>query len=294
MDLLPALVTDGQAAEPIQPGQRALGHPAIAAQPCRRLNAFPGNPCLNPALAQGLPAVRVVIALIRMQFGWALARPTTRPLDRFHRIHQCREDGVVRAVRTSHANGQGDPLPVDQHMALRARFAAIRRVRAGRGAPPLAGTLALSALARDQSMRSAPPSRFSRTRCRRCQTPAAIQSRRRRQHVTPLPQPSSWGSSSQGMPLLSTKRIPVSAARSGIRGRPPCGFGDSDGNSGAIAAHRSSLTSGLAISSPSILHGKASKDDARVLKGALILQLHFARGSRIMPGAERRVWWWRR
>ena len=47
------------------------------------------------------------------------------------------------------------------------------------------------------------------------------------------PQPISWGSISQGMPVLSTKRMPVRQARSGTRGRPPLGLGGSGGSSGA-------------------------------------------------------------
>jgi hypothetical protein len=46
------------------------------------------------------------------------------------------------------------------------------------------------------------------------------------------------------MPLRRTKMMPVSAARSGTRGRPPCGLGPSDGSSGASTLHRSSLTNG--------------------------------------------------
>jgi hypothetical protein len=47
------------------------------------------------------------------------------------------------------------------------------------------------------------------------------QSRRRRQHVIPDPQPSSCGSICQGMPLRRTNRMPVRHARSETRGRPP-------------------------------------------------------------------------
>jgi len=43
----------------------------------------------------------------------------------------------------------------------------------------------------------------------RCHRPVACQSRSLRQQVMPEPQPSSLGSSSQGIPLRSTKRIPV-------------------------------------------------------------------------------------
>ena len=103
-------------------------------------------------------------------------------------------------------------------------------------------------LARDQSIRSASPKRFSSVVCSRCQTPACCQSRKRRQQVIPDPQPISWGRYSHGIPVLSTNRMPVSAARSGMRGRP--GFSLSQrggGSSGATTAQSSLLTSGLAI-----------------------------------------------
>ena len=68
-------------------------------------------------------------------------------------------------------------------------------------------------------------------------TPIACQSRSRRQHVIPEPQPISCGSISHGTPLLRTKIMPVRAARSAIRGRPPFGCGGGAGIAGAIAAH---------------------------------------------------------
>jgi hypothetical protein len=136
-------------------------------------------------------------------------------------------------------------------VVLATRLAPIRGVRPGRSAPFLARTLRLSWLARDQSSRPARPSRSSSAWCNRCHTPARCQSRRRRQQVTPLPQPISWGSSSQAIPLRRTKRMPVSAARSGTRGRPPFGFGGSGGSSGAIRVHNSSLTTGLLMPSRS-------------------------------------------
>ena len=57
------------------------------------------------------------------------------------------------------------------------------------------------------------------------------------------------GSISQGMLLFSTKRIPVSAARSSMRGLLPLGFGGSSGRRGSITSHSSSVTSSLAIPS---------------------------------------------
>ena len=79
------------------------------------------------------------------------------------------------------------------------------------------------------------------------QTPATCQSRSRRQQLIPDPQPISAGSISQGRPDFSTNKMPVSAARSESRGRPPFGFGRSRGSSGSIAAQRSSGTRGFAM-----------------------------------------------
>jgi hypothetical protein len=116
-------------------------------------------------------------------------------------------------------------------------------VRPGLLTPLFARTLKLSTLARDQAMLAASPSQFRSVSCRRCQTPASCQSRRRRQQVEPLPQPSSLGNNRQGQPVRRTKTMPSRAARSGIRGRPPLSFAGSSGSKGSIASHRSVGTS---------------------------------------------------
>ena len=90
---------------------------------------------------------------------------------------------------------------------LGARFAPVGRVVGPVSGPPrLAGTLLLSRLARLQSIW---PSQRSNSWWMRCHRPVACQSRSLRQQVMPEPQPSSLGSSSQGIPLRITKRIPV-------------------------------------------------------------------------------------
>ena len=50
--------------------------------------------------------------------------------------------------------------------------------------------------------------------CSFCHTPAACQSRKRRQQVMPLPKPRDGGRFSQGMPVSRTNNIPLSAASS--------------------------------------------------------------------------------
>jgi hypothetical protein len=116
-------------------------------------------------------------------------------------------------------------------------------------APPFARTEALSTLTRSQSIAPLRPSSSSRTSCSAVHTPLACQSRRRRQHVMPEPQPISFGSSSHWMPVFNTKRIPVSAARSSTRGRPPLGYSLVGGIKTSIRAHSSSGRSGFAMGS---------------------------------------------
>jgi hypothetical protein len=126
------------------------------------------------------------------------------------------------------------------NVVLGAGLATVRRVRTDRFTPLFARTLKLSTLARDQAMRASSPSQFRRCSWSRCQTPASCQSRSRRQHVVPLPQPSSIGNKRQGQPVRSTKLMPPRVARSETRGRPPFGLGGSFGSNGAMASQRSS------------------------------------------------------
>jgi hypothetical protein len=163
-------------------------------------------------------------------------------------------------VGSAEAEGKGRSSPVDHKMALRActtgaSFSAVCRVGTDRTAfgtvplfaTPMAGMVCASRATRDQSIWSASPRRSSKTRCRRSQTPARCQSRRRRQQVMPEPHPISWGSISQGMPLCKTNRMPVRALRSGTRGRPPRGLGGSGGSNGSMTSQSASERRGLAM-----------------------------------------------
>jgi hypothetical protein len=75
-DVGAALVADRQAPVGQQPGQRPLDLPAMATQPGAGLHPTAGDPRRDAPAAQQLPAARVVIALITMQRGRSLARPS--------------------------------------------------------------------------------------------------------------------------------------------------------------------------------------------------------------------------
>jgi hypothetical protein len=191
----------------------------------------------------------------------ALPRPATRALYGLYGVHELLEDHRVVYVGPARHHRQRDAPSVRNKVALRARFSLIRWILAGFLAPLFAGMEAESKEARSQSIRSASPRRSKRTLCSLSHTPASCHSRKRRQHVTPEPQPISLGSISQGMPLFKTKMMPASAERLSTRGLPPFGLGASSGNNGSIVFHSSSDTSSLAMSLP--------YPHQRVLKGSL-------------------------
>jgi hypothetical protein len=246
-----AFIANSQAAEVVEPGKGPLEDPAMPPERLTGLDPASGDAAADATLAQVRPTAPEIVALVCMQRVGPLTWAAKRSFDRLDGLDQIFEDKRVVNVGGRKPDREWDPLAVDQEVPFRTRFAAVGRVGTDflvHTTPLFAGMLEASRLARDQSILSASPSRSSRMRWRRCHTPACSHSRKRRQHVTPLPQLSSWGRYSQGSPVLSTKMMPVSAARSGTRGRPPFGLGGSGGSSGAMASHSASLTSGLAIS----------------------------------------------
>jgi hypothetical protein len=200
-----------------------------------------------------------VVGLVRVQLAGPSARPAAALADRRNGVDHALEALAVVDIRRAERERERDAARVGEDVALGPWPAPVRGAGPGLFAPLFAGTLALSRAARLQSMALARPRRSSRTWCRRCQMPACCQSRRRRQQLIPEPQPISAGSISQGMPLLSTNSMPVSAARPGIGGRPPFGFGRSGGISGAIRAHSSSETSGAAMPQSTRQHPNSSR-----------------------------------
>jgi len=189
MDISPSFVANLQPATAIEPGQCPLHHPAMATEALAGIDPAPRNARGDASLAQGLPTPREVIGFISVQLVRSLPRSSARTLDRLNGIDRRLQHSGVMDVGCRLGYGERDPVSVGHNMPLRARFAAIRRIRPAFSSPPGAGTLAESSDARDQSIWSACPSRSSSTWCTLRHTPASCQSRRRRQQVIPLPQP---------------------------------------------------------------------------------------------------------
>jgi hypothetical protein len=161
MDVWSSLISHCEPTKSIQPRKSALHHPAVATEPFTRLNPptrDAGNDATSP---QCLPTAGEVVSLVRVQLGRSLPRPSPGLPNRHDGIYRCFQQHRVVHIGPRLHHCEGNSFSVDHQVALRSRFAPIRRVRAGFRAPPGAGTLAESSEARDQSIWSASPRRSS-------------------------------------------------------------------------------------------------------------------------------------
>jgi hypothetical protein len=252
VDLRQPFVPDAQSAELVQPGERALHDPAIPAQPTAVRRAALGQLGSNAARTEGT-AVRVgIVAAVAVEAVRPAAGAAPLPADWRDGLDQGHELGDVMCVSPGQKGGQGDTLGFRDEVMLAPQLPAIRRTRARLRPPKTARTDDESTAARDQSSWSAPRNVAKSTAWRRRQTPARCQARRDRQQVIPEPQPSSWGSIPQGIPLFNTNKMPVSTRRGakGLRPGQRTRRGLGGGNSGSISAHNSSSSKGLAMWNP--------------------------------------------
>jgi hypothetical protein len=205
MDVPSPLVAHQESTVLRQPRQRALHHQSVPPQPLAGVFSSPSYAALDAAAAQNPSTAPEVVGLICVELLGSLAWPAlSRTLDRFDGVHQILEDLRIVDIGGGEHHGEGNAVAIGQEVVLRARLTSVGEIGADRFAPLLAGTLAGSKHALDQSTLPSLPSQSRSARCRRRQTPAFCQSRSRRQHVTPLPKPSSLGGIRQGMPLLGT------------------------------------------------------------------------------------------
>ena len=194
MDVGASLVSDSKASVFVQPGMSSFHDPTMSAE---LLATFDTSPCYSrsyTAFAKGLSAFSVVVAFVSMQL--LRAKPWSAPLAAANsrdRVNAGFEHRAIVNVGSRQHNRKRRSEPIYHKVALRALFAAIRWRWPSRLTAPFfasgAGTLAESALARDQSILSACESLSKLRACSSVQTPAACQSRRRRQQVMPEPHP---------------------------------------------------------------------------------------------------------
>jgi hypothetical protein len=216
----PTFVAHIEAAKPMEPGQRAFDDPPRAPEPTAMRRAALGE------LRVDAPAMQRVAMWLRIVASVALNQPrfahgaTRTAAERRNRIDQRQQLGDVVAIGGSQQRRQRDAARLGEKVVLRPRLTAIGWVRSSFFPPRSARMDALSTRARVRSNWPRWRNSASSTACRRRHTPARCHRTNRRQQVLPDPHPISRGSICHGIPLRNTKRMPVSAARSGMRGRP--------------------------------------------------------------------------
>jgi hypothetical protein len=237
--LIAALLARPKPLEALQPGHRALHHPAVAAELLARLDTSSGDARRDVSAAKPAADVGEVVPLVPV----GLQRPPTGSPARPPHGRAGIEEGegllAVMHVRGRQLRRHRLPVPVYDQMMLRARFAAARRVRAGAG--PLSSAHAAG-------VEAGPARRGAGAGAPRARRPGA--SRSRRQQVTPLQPKTSAGRPRWAIPVVRTKRMPRRQARSSRYGRPPFGWAQRRGSSRATRAQRASGASSHAMPQP--------------------------------------------
>ncbi|ALX43627.1 transposase [Burkholderia humptydooensis] len=202
------------------------------------------------ALVKDASVFVVVVTTVGVDAGRTAQRPSTHAADRHNGLDQRNQLGDVVTIGAGQDCRDRRSVGVGGDVVLRPGSSSIGGVRASFSPAPTARIDDESTTTREKSIFSAARSFASSTACSRSHTPACCQSRSLRQQLTPEPHPISDGKSRQRMPVFSTKRMPVKAARSATGLRPGYlkrrGFGG--GSSASISAHSSSSMIGLPIS----------------------------------------------
>ena len=247
MDAVVAFIANGEATKPAEPGERGLDDPAEHAKAAAVGRAATAEDRNNAAGGEAITMLRIVATVALQDVG-----PSARPPAASANGGQARDRGVevgdVVDVRGRDMRHQRHPARI----TMWCLDPALRR-SVGFGPvffpPRIARTDPLSTTVQRWSSRPRRRSSARRVSCKRRQTPARSHFTNRRQHVLPEPHPISRGNICHGNPPRSTNRMPVSAARSETRGRPPRrrarrrGFG----SNGSRRAHSASSKRGCAM-----------------------------------------------
>jgi hypothetical protein len=238
-------VSHVQSTESMQPRQRALDDPSRSPKPAPVGPSAFRQLAGDPAPLEFVPMRLRIVPAVALHEARLSQRPARAPAQRRNAVHEWQQLRHVVPIRRREARDNRNPVGVGKNVVFRPGLTAIGRVRSSFFPPRSARSDALSTTARPRSSWSRRRNSVSNVRWSRFQTPARCHRTSRRQHVRPEPQPISCGNMVHGMPLRSTKRIPVSTARSGMGLRPACWRlrGRRFGSMGSIRVHKSSSTS---------------------------------------------------
>jgi hypothetical protein len=248
-----AFVTQFDAAEVPEPTQRSFDDVSCPAQATAVLAfriAVGRQKRPDVAFQNLLDDRRTAVGRVSLKdLGFASWSPSSASHGR-QLVEQCHGALAIRLICRSGGHDQRHALGIGNYMPFAAFFRPIRSAGAGVAPPKTARIEALSITARDNRIDPRFPKQRSNRRWTWGHTLAWVQSRSRRQQVTPLPQPISKGNMFQVTPLLRMKMMPVRQARFDTWGRPPFGEAARLGKSGSTSFHNLSGTNAVIDSPP--------------------------------------------
>ena len=247
MNIVAAFITNSESAKLVKPRKRSLDHPAEDAQSAAVFCSAFGQNCIYAHFSQYNSMRLAVVGSIALHTLRTFPRTSHFAGYRRNRLNQRHKLGNVMTVGACQFHRERDAACIGDNVMFRPQLPSIRRIRAGFRPPKTARTDDESTTAREKSILSF-SRRWSRSiRCILSQMPAFCQSFKRRQHVCPEPQPISFGRYCQGIPVFSTKMMPVNTLRSSTGGLPPLGRGGRSGIIALMSFHNLLSNSGLAM-----------------------------------------------
>lgn len=249
MNVRSAFEANAKTTEAMEPRMSPFDDPPEFAEAAAVFGAAPGDDRSDAALAKSA-AMRVgIVATVGVDdFGLA-KRSAASAANRWDRVDQRQQLRDIVAVRAGQDGADRNAVRVYEDVVFGPWSCAIGGVWPSFWPAPTARTDDESTAAYEKSSWPDSRSLSSSSPCSLSHTPACCQSCNRRQQVAPEPKPNRVGRWFHRIPVFSTSRMPLSAARSETGRRPGYRLrrGLGGGSSGSISAHSSSSMIGAGI-----------------------------------------------
>jgi hypothetical protein len=244
-----ALEANAKTTETMEPGMSPFDDPTEFAEAAAVFGAAPGDDRSDAPLAKSA-AMRVgVVAAVGVDDLGLAKRSAAHASNRRDGVDQRQQLRDIVAIRAGQDDADRNAVRVYEDVVFGSWSCAIGGVWPSFWPAPKARTDDESTAAYEKSIWPYSRSLSSNSRCSLSHTPACCQSRNRRQQVAPEPKPNRVGRWFHRIPVFSTNRMPLNAARSETGSRPGYRLrrGLGSGSSGSISSHNSSSIIGAGI-----------------------------------------------
>ena len=131
MNVGSAFVADSDPPEAVQPREAPFHYPAVATEFLAALHSSARDSDVDASVTQELPAARIIIALVRMEFVWPFSRSAAMSFHGFHRVDEFLEQLRIVDIGSGDSSSKRDASPIDHQMVFGASPTPVYRVWAG-------------------------------------------------------------------------------------------------------------------------------------------------------------------